>query len=91
LLPVATAALRDASNGAPLAESIAKALGTPVRLLSGIEEARLISRPSATASAGDAAALGMDLGGGLGSPWATLRGNGTTLPLGLPRAGAATR
>ena len=61
LLPVATAALRDASNGAPLTDSIAKALGTPVRLLSGLEEARLIFaafRPRIPLR--DSVALGMD-------------------------------
>jgi exopolyphosphatase/guanosine-5'-triphosphate,3'-diphosphate pyrophosphatase len=89
LLPVATAALRDASNGAPLADSIARALGTPVRLLSGIEEARLIFAAFRhRIPLGDAIALGMDLGGG---SLEVAIGDGfdvhweTTLPLGVTR------
>jgi exopolyphosphatase/guanosine-5'-triphosphate,3'-diphosphate pyrophosphatase len=89
LLPVATAALRDASNGAPLTDSIAKALGRPVRLLSGIEEARLIFAAFRHRIAlRDAIALGMDLGGG---SLELAVGDGfevqweTTLPLGVTR------
>lgn len=89
LLPVATAALREASNGAPLADSIARALGTPVRVLSGIEEARLIFAAFRhRLPLRDEVALGMDLGGGslelaIGDAfeiqWET------TLPLGVTR------
>jgi phosphohistidine phosphatase SixA len=65
LLPVATAALRDADNGAELAGRIADACGAKVRLLSGEEEARLmfaafrrrVPMPSGWT-------LGADLGGG---------------------------
>jgi exopolyphosphatase/guanosine-5'-triphosphate,3'-diphosphate pyrophosphatase len=65
LLPVATAALRDAGNGAALAQSISRALGTPVRVLSGLEEARLIFAAfRRRIPLGNAPALGMDLGGG---------------------------
>jgi exopolyphosphatase/guanosine-5'-triphosphate,3'-diphosphate pyrophosphatase len=65
LIPVATAALRDARNGAALASSIARELGTKVRVLSGLEEARLIFGAfRRRVPLGDAAALGMDLGGG---------------------------
>ncbi|MDJ0787230.1 MAG: histidine phosphatase family protein [Myxococcota bacterium] len=90
ILPVATAALREADNGSELADRLASALGAPVRLLSGEEEARIIfgafrrrillPRKSTT--------LGLDLGGGslelvLGSEkgveWET------TLPLGVAR------
>lgn len=39
---VGTAALREATNGGALARAIARELGTRVRLLSGLEEARLI-------------------------------------------------
>jgi exopolyphosphatase/guanosine-5'-triphosphate,3'-diphosphate pyrophosphatase len=65
LLPVATAALREAANGSRLAARIAEAVSAPVRLLSGEEEARLIFavfqrrgllRPGPN--------LGLDLGGG---------------------------
>lgn len=89
LLPVATAALRDASNGAPLAEAIARALETPVRMLSGIEEARLIFASFRhRIPLGNAIALGMDLGGG---SLELAIGDGfdvhweTTLPLGVTR------
>jgi exopolyphosphatase/guanosine-5'-triphosphate,3'-diphosphate pyrophosphatase len=65
LLPVATAALREAANGSRLAARIAEAVCAPVRLLSGEEEARLIFavfqqrellQPGPN--------LGLDLGGG---------------------------
>lgn len=65
LIPVATAALRDARNGAALASSISRELGTKVRVLSGIEEARLIFGAfRRRVPLGSGAALGMDLGGG---------------------------
>ena len=89
LIPVATAALRDARNGAALASSIARVLGTKVRVLSGLEEARLIFGAfRRRVPLGDASALGMDLGGGslelaIGDDaevqWET------TLPLGVAR------
>jgi exopolyphosphatase/guanosine-5'-triphosphate,3'-diphosphate pyrophosphatase len=89
LIPVATAALRDARNGAPLADSIARALGTPVRVLSGIEEARLIFAAFRHRIAlRDTLALGLDLGGG---SLELAIGYGfdihweTTLPLGVTR------
>ncbi len=65
LIPVATAALRDARNGAALASAIARELGTKVRVLSGLEEARLIFGAfRRRVPLGNASALGMDLGGG---------------------------
>jgi len=89
LIPVATAALRDASNGAPLSESIGRALGTPVRMLSGIEEARLIFAAFRhRIPLRDGIALGADLGGG---SLELAIGDGfdvhweTTLPLGVTR------
>lgn len=88
-VPVATAALRDARNGAALAQSISRTLGIPVRVLSGIEEARLIFGAfRRRIPLGDATTLGMDLGGGslelaVGDDdevhWET------TLPLGVAR------
>lgn len=64
-LPVATAAMRDASNGPVLSAAIGDAIGTPVRLLSGEEEARLIFRAfRSRLELGDTPALGLDLGGG---------------------------
>lgn len=65
LIPVATAALRDARNGAALAASISRELGTKVRVLSGLEEARLIFGAfRRRVPLGSGSALGMDLGGG---------------------------
>ncbi len=65
LIPVATAALRDARNGAALAQAIGRELGTKVRVLSGLEEARLIFGAfRRRIPLSDAVALGMDLGGG---------------------------
>jgi phosphohistidine phosphatase SixA len=65
LLPVGTAALRDARNGRQLARRIGQALGTPVRVLSGKEEAHLFFaafRQRLAVRKGPA--LGIDLGGG---------------------------
>lgn len=65
LLPVATAALRDADNGARLAARIAEAVSAPVRLLSGEEEARLIFAAFQQRGLLEPGVnLGLDLGGG---------------------------
>ncbi|MGH0033065.1 MAG: histidine phosphatase family protein [Myxococcota bacterium] len=65
LLPVATAALREAGNGRKIADSLGKALGEPIRILSGKEEARLIFRAfRRRLNLSDAPVLGLDLGGG---------------------------
>lgn len=62
---VATAALREAPNGRELAGAISKALGEPVRILSGEEEARVIFRAfQQRLELGPDPALGLDLGGG---------------------------
>lgn len=89
LIPVATAALRDASNGRALAEQIGRAVGTPVRILSGEEEARLIFRAfQRRVQPGDDPVLALDLGGG---SLEIARGAGgkvdleVTLPLGVAR------
>jgi exopolyphosphatase/guanosine-5'-triphosphate,3'-diphosphate pyrophosphatase len=90
LLPVGTAALREARNGAEVAERIGSAIGTPVRILSGEEEAVAIFRAlQARVGIGSGRALGLDLGGGSlelavgsdarGVEWAA------TLPLGVVR------
>jgi exopolyphosphatase/guanosine-5'-triphosphate,3'-diphosphate pyrophosphatase len=89
ILPVATAALREASNGPAVIADLGAALGTPVRLLTGREEARLIFRAlRQRLDLGDAPVLGLDLGGGslelaignrAGVDWET------TLPLGAVR------
>jgi exopolyphosphatase/guanosine-5'-triphosphate,3'-diphosphate pyrophosphatase len=65
ILAVATAALRDASNGREIVQRLSDALGERVRLLSGEEEARLIFRAiGQRMKLGEARALGLDLGGG---------------------------
>jgi len=65
LLAVATAALRDAENGRELAAQIGRVLGSPVRILCGREEARVIFsafRERLVLPPG--LHLGLDLGGG---------------------------
>jgi exopolyphosphatase/guanosine-5'-triphosphate,3'-diphosphate pyrophosphatase len=65
ILPVGTAALRDASNGSAFRKRLGKALGANVRLLSGVEDARLMFaafRRRVPFPAGPV--LGVDLGGG---------------------------
>jgi len=65
LLPVATAALRDATNGAQVAERIGEVVGVPTRILSGPEEARLtFGAFRRKLRIGSRLALGLDLGGG---------------------------
>ena len=90
LLPVATAALREARNGGEVAGRIGSVIGTPVRILSGEEEATAIFRAlQARVGFEGRRALGLDLGGGSlelavgsdarGVEWAI------TLPLGVVR------
>lgn len=65
LLPVATAALREAGNSAKVVARLSEALGTPVRVLAGLEEARLIFRAlQQRLGLHGERALGIDLGGG---------------------------
>jgi exopolyphosphatase/guanosine-5'-triphosphate,3'-diphosphate pyrophosphatase len=65
LLPVATAALRDARNGVEVAARIGEAVGAPTRILSGAEEARLtFAAFRRKLKIGSRLALGIDLGGG---------------------------
>jgi exopolyphosphatase/guanosine-5'-triphosphate,3'-diphosphate pyrophosphatase len=64
-VPVATAVLRDARNGAKVADKIGRALGEPVRILEGEAEARLIFGAfQRRLELGDDPVLGLDLGGG---------------------------
>jgi len=60
---VATAAARDASNGRDFIRRAEKALGRPIRILSGEEEAR-IAAEGTVAGIPDADGLVADLGGG---------------------------
>jgi exopolyphosphatase/guanosine-5'-triphosphate,3'-diphosphate pyrophosphatase len=89
LFPVATSALREARNGDELADRIGRSLGTPVRILSGEEEARLMFQAFARrVDIEDGTALGLDLGGG-SLELAVGRRDGVdlelTLPLGVAR------
>src|SRR5690606_3812993 len=93
LAPIATAAIRDASNGRDVAERIGATLGVPVRVLSGIEEARLtFSAFRERLQVGSRLVLGLDLGGG---SLQLVAGDGrgvrweTSLPLGTTRLHAA--
>jgi exopolyphosphatase/guanosine-5'-triphosphate,3'-diphosphate pyrophosphatase len=92
LIAVGTAALREASNGAKLADAIGKALGAPIRIVSGREEARLIFRAfERRLNFGSAPVIGLDLGGG-SLELALGRGGAidyeTSLPLGAVRLNA---
>ena len=63
--PLATAALRDAANGPEVVAGLEHALGMPIRVLDGAEEARLCfvgQRAGVYFSEGPT--LGIDLGGG---------------------------
>ena len=65
LYPIGTAVLRDARNGRKIAGAMGEALGQPIRILTGEEEARAIFR--AFVGRLDLAGqrvLGLDLGGG---------------------------
>jgi exopolyphosphatase / guanosine-5'-triphosphate,3'-diphosphate pyrophosphatase len=65
VVPLATAALRDATNGAEVVASLEPALGTAVRVLDGVQEARLcFAGQRAGVYVGDSPTLGIDLGGG---------------------------
>jgi exopolyphosphatase / guanosine-5'-triphosphate,3'-diphosphate pyrophosphatase len=62
---LATAALRDAANGAALTARLERAIGSPVRILDGAEEARLsFVGQRAGVWTGGRTFLGIDLGGG---------------------------
>lgn len=62
---VATSAVREAANGREIAARISGAIGQPVRILSGEEEARLIFHAfRQRMELGPEPVLGLDLGGG---------------------------
>ena len=89
LATVATAALRDATNGPAVLAGLQEALGGPVHVLSGEEEARVIYRAIRSRIALAATpTLGLDLGGG---SLEVVVGEGdrvlfeSTLPLGVAR------
>jgi exopolyphosphatase/guanosine-5'-triphosphate,3'-diphosphate pyrophosphatase len=65
IVVVGTAALRQARNGASVASALEDAIGAPVQVLSGEEEARLIFRAIChRLDVGSETLLGLDLGGG---------------------------
>ncbi len=65
VVTLATAALRDAANGAEVVSSLEHALGAPIRTLGGAEEARLcFLGQRAGVYVGEGPTLGIDLGGG---------------------------
>lgn len=88
-LPVATAALREARNGRKVADKIAKAVGEPVQILEGEEEARLMFGAfQRRLSLDHQAVVGLDLGGGsleLAAGCGQRIDAETTLPLGAVR------
>lgn len=62
---LATAALRDATNGPEVVDRLSKVIGRPVRVLDGVEEARLcFLGQRAGVFMGEGPTMGMDLGGG---------------------------
>jgi exopolyphosphatase/guanosine-5'-triphosphate,3'-diphosphate pyrophosphatase len=88
-LPVATSALREARNGRKVAEKIGRAVGEPVRILEGEEEARLMFGAFQRRLALDhQPVVGLDLGGGsleLAVGCGRRIDAETTLPLGAVR------
>lgn len=65
LVSIATAALRDADNGAHAIKKLEAAIGGPIHLLSGEQEARFVYRAIRSRIAlRDQTHLGVDLGGG---------------------------
>jgi exopolyphosphatase / guanosine-5'-triphosphate,3'-diphosphate pyrophosphatase len=86
---LATAAVRDAANGAEFAATVRKRCGVPVRILSGAEEARYSALGVVSGVAGAHGLMG-DLGGGsvelVRLAGGTL-GEHVTLPLGPLRVG----
>ena len=81
---VATAAARDATNGADFIRQAEKAWGRPIRILAGEDEAR-IAAEGVVAGIPDADGLAADLGGGsldMVSVKGGKTGNAYTLPFG---------
>jgi exopolyphosphatase/guanosine-5'-triphosphate,3'-diphosphate pyrophosphatase len=78
IVAVATAAIRNAPNGADLARSVKEAAGLPLRVISGEEEARLSFLGATSTLAGAAAAptAVVDVGGA-----------STEIAVGIPGAG----
>jgi exopolyphosphatase/guanosine-5'-triphosphate,3'-diphosphate pyrophosphatase len=65
VIATATSAVREAENGAEFVETVARDLGLHVRVISGLEEARLIHMAAAYAvDIGKRSAIVIDIGGG---------------------------
>ena len=65
VVPLATAALRDAANGPEVVAALEHSLGMPIRVLDGPQEARLcFVGQRAGVYFGEGPTLGIDLGGG---------------------------
>jgi exopolyphosphatase/guanosine-5'-triphosphate,3'-diphosphate pyrophosphatase len=65
VVALATAAIRDATNGPDVVARLERVVGTPVRVLDGEEEARLsFGGQRAGVWMGEGSVLGLDLGGG---------------------------
>lgn len=65
VVALATAAIRDASNGPQVVARLERVVGSPVRVLDGEEEARLcFTGQRAGVWIGEGPVLGLDLGGG---------------------------
>ncbi len=92
IFPVATAALREASNGPEVADELGRVLGTPVRVITGLQEAALsYLGVSAAVDFGDSPRAVLDLGGGslelaLGDTPTML--DGASWPVGVSRISA---
>jgi exopolyphosphatase / guanosine-5'-triphosphate,3'-diphosphate pyrophosphatase len=65
VVPLATAALRDAANGPEVVAALEQVLAMPVRVLDGVDEARLcfVGQRGAV-YVGDSPTVGVDVGGG---------------------------
>lgn len=87
LAVLATAAVRDASDGEAFAAEVERQCGVPVEIIDGAEEARL-SAAGVLAGIPDADGIVADLGGGsvelvrVGPSAASAAGHGISLPLG---------
>ncbi|HQR38486.1 MAG TPA: Ppx/GppA phosphatase family protein [Blastocatellia bacterium] len=75
IIATATSAVREADNGDKFVRRVKRRTGIEVDILSGIEEARLISRSvSSVRDLGDVPTLGIDIGGGSTEFWVLERG-----------------
>jgi exopolyphosphatase / guanosine-5'-triphosphate,3'-diphosphate pyrophosphatase len=91
VVAVGTAALREASNGPDVVKRIERAIGMPVRVLEGAEEARLcLVGQKASVWTGKGPVLGLDLGGG-SLEVAMTNGEGLDLAASLPVGAARLR